>query len=161
MRSAVAAISLTLLATPASADWQYTKWGMTTEQVSAASKGQMKRCGAACDKQTTPTETALLYAPYQSGKFPFTAFAFFNNQTKKLAFVSLRLDDPTMGFELVGALKGKYGQPESKSATQVMNLYVWRSGGDQIDVTLIGSSPNDTSTTLSYRPRMNSSNKGL
>ncbi|MCC6271672.1 MAG: hypothetical protein IT190_10375, partial [Microbacteriaceae bacterium] len=71
-------------ASSAFADWQYTKWGMTIDQVVAASKGKMLRCGTACDKQRTETDTALLYAPYQSGEFEFTAFAYFNNQTKKL-----------------------------------------------------------------------------
>lgn len=86
---------------------------MTADQVATASKGQMKRCSAVCDKQTTSTATALLYGPYQSGNLPFTAFAFFDNQTKKLVQVSLRLDDASKGNELIGALRAKYGEPAS------------------------------------------------
>ncbi|MBY9039496.1 hypothetical protein K7461_29400, partial [Pseudomonas fluorescens] len=70
---------------------------MSVDQVAAASKGAMMRCGAACDKQKTDSDTALLYSPYQSGEFEFTAFPFFNNQSKKLTSVSLRLDDRTKG----------------------------------------------------------------
>lgn len=89
IRASLAIAGLLAASAPAAADWQYAKWGMTVDQLVAASKGQMKKCGAACTKQTTDSETALLYAPYTSGEFEFTAFAFFNNQTHKLTFVSL------------------------------------------------------------------------
>jgi len=149
-----------LMSAPAVADWQYTKWGMTADQVGAASKGQMKRCSAVCDKQTTATSTALLYGPYQSGTLPFTAFAFFDKQTKKLVQMSLRLDDSSKGNELIGGLRAKYGDPVSESKTQVLHLLVWRPAGDQIDLTRIGFG-GDFSYTLGYHPRATSSNKGL
>jgi hypothetical protein len=161
-RATIAAAALLTAATaPAGADWQYTKWGMTVNQVMTSSKGQMKNCGAVCEKQRSATETALLYAPYQSGDLPFTAFAFFDNQSKKLAFMSLRLDDPSKGFQLIGALKAKYGEPASSSrSSNLMDILVWRVGGDQIDVTRIGFG-GDNSFTLAYRPRVTNSNKGL
>jgi hypothetical protein len=151
---------LAVVTSPASADWQYAKWGMTVDQLTAASKGQMKRCGAACDKQRTDTETALLYTPYQSGEFPFTAFAFFDNRSKQLAYMSLRLDDPAKGFQLLGSLKGKYGEPSSESKTSLSTLATWRGSGDQVSIFIIGGLA-DSHTTLTYRPRLTSSNKGL
>lgn len=160
MRAILATTFLISLVPPAAADWQYTKWGMTADQVVAASKGQMKRCSAVCDKQTTANSTALLYGAYQSGDLPFTAFAFFDNQTKKLVHVTLRLDDPAKGNEMIGALRAKYGEPASESRTQVLYLMVWRPAGDQIDVTRIGFG-GDYTYSLGYRPRATSSNKGL
>lgn len=133
---------------------------MTADQVAAASKRQLKRCSAVCEKQTTATSTALLYGPYQSGDLPFTAFAYFDNQTKKLVNVSLRLDDPSKGNELIGALRAKYGEPASENRTQILYLLVWRPSGDQIDLIRIGFG-GDFSYTLGYRPRATSSNKGL
>jgi hypothetical protein len=116
MRVIAAVIGILGLAiTPAIADWQYAKWGMTADQLLAASKGQMKRCGAACDKQRTESETALLYTTYQSGEFPFTAFAFFSNQSKQLLYISLRLDDPAKAYQLIAALKAKYGSPHPEA----------------------------------------------
>src|SRR4051794_23971313 len=103
---------------------------MTADQLAAASKGQMKRCGAACDKQTTSRETALSYSPYQSGEFPFTAFAFFDNQSKKLVYMNLRLDDSSKGYALIAALKAKYGEPASGSKTTLSIHHVWRGGND-------------------------------
>jgi hypothetical protein len=158
------AIALAALLTPtaaAHADWQYTKWGMTVDQVSASSKGKMIRCGMACDKQRTETDTALLYAPYQSGEFEFTAFAFFNNESKKLTSVSLRLDDRTKGYQLIAALKAKYGPPSSESGVgSIMAIVQWHTPADRMDVTLIGG-VNDHSATLTYRPRLTNSTKGL
>lgn len=160
MRTAALIAGALLISAPAAANWQYTKWGMTVDQVAAASKGQMKRCSAVCDKQTTSTSTALLYGPYQSGNLPFTAFAFFDNTSKKLVSISLRLDDPSKGNELIGALRAKYGEPASESRTQVLYLMVWRPAGDQIDVTRIGFG-GDFSYTLGYQPRATAANKGL
>jgi len=158
----IAAVIVLLAATwPAAADWQYAKWGMTVDQLAAASKGQMKRCGAACDKQTTSTETALLYSPYQSGEFPFTAFAFFDNQSKKLAYMNLRLDDSSKGYALIAALKAKYGEPASGSKTTLSIHHVWRGGNDEISIFMIGSGMPESYTTLTYRPRLTGSNKGL
>lgn len=133
---------------------------MSPEQVLAASKGQLKRCSAVCDKQTTASATALLYGPYQSGDLPFTAFAYFDNKSKKLVQVTLRLDEPAKGPSLLGALRAKYGEPTSENRTQVLYLLVWRTAGDQIDVTRIGFG-GDYSYTLGYHPRATSSNKGL
>lgn len=161
MKAIAATIGVFLVTTSAaSADWQYTKWGMTVDQVIAASKGQMKKCSAVCDKQTTDSAKALLYASYQSGDFPFTAFAYFDNQSRKLTSVSLRLDDPSKGYELIGALRAKYGEPATSTRSQLMEILVWRPSGDQIDIMRIGFRE-DQSYTLGYRPRLTNSNKGL
>ena len=125
-----------------------------------ASKGQLKRCSAVCDKQTTASTTALLYGPYQSGDLPFTTFAYFDNQSKKLSHISLRLDDPSKGPSMMGALRAKYGEPASENKTQILYIAVWRPAGDQIDVTRIGFGT-DFSYVLGYHPRVTSSNKGL
>lgn len=42
MRLALAALALVAVSTPSLADWQYTKWDMTAEQVIAASGGTAK-----------------------------------------------------------------------------------------------------------------------
>lgn len=42
MRSTIAALVVIFTASPALADWEYTHWGMTPEQVAAASSGNVK-----------------------------------------------------------------------------------------------------------------------
>ncbi|KYH01493.1 hypothetical protein SE91_25860 [Bradyrhizobium sp. DOA1] len=63
-----------ILAGPANAHGQYTKWVMTPDQVVSASHGEMKKRDETCDKQGTDTETALSYVKYHTGEFSFTAF---------------------------------------------------------------------------------------
>jgi hypothetical protein len=82
---------------PALADWQYTKWGMTVDQVIVASNGQMARCPRVCGKEGE-TETSLATGAYKSGKFDFTAFANFDNRTGELTSVKLYLKDPAQGL---------------------------------------------------------------
>lgn len=161
MRAGLFAFLLLIISVAsANADWQYSKWGMTVDQVLAASKGQLKKCSAVCDKQSTDGTEAQLYGPYSSGDFEFTAFALFDKKTRKLASIRLRLDNNDKAQELMGALRSKYGEPETKSRTQVLNLAVWRSAGDQISYILIGFDNNYTGT-VSYQPRVTDSNKGL
>jgi hypothetical protein len=155
-----ALIAIACSSSHALADWQYAKWGMTAPQLEAASKGRMKPCGAACDKQHTNSETALLYTPYQSGEFQFTAFAFFNNNTKKLSYMVLRLDNQEKAYQLIAALKSKYGEPTSQSRTQLSTNANWRGSGDQIAIMVIGTDASGY-TTLIYSPKLTNSNKGL
>jgi hypothetical protein len=142
----------------ATADWQYTKWGMSADEVLAASKGKLKNCTpAACKGKNTDSATPRHIGRYQSGEFQFTVVTLFNNKSGKLVTVSLELNDPTQWASLVGALRGRYGEPASSSKTQIMSLWVWREKNDQISVIAIGQDH----VTLSYSPRLTDSNKGL
>jgi hypothetical protein len=114
---------IVLSAATAHADWQYTRWGMTPEETLAASKGKLKRCDPrACDVQATDTAAAQLFGPYQSGEFNFTAFAFFDKRTNKLAHVTLKLTTPEKGLDLIGTLRIRYGEPAMQSTSAVMTL---------------------------------------
>src|SRR5437764_5809957 len=77
----------------AKADWEYTKWGMTPEQVLSASKNL-----ATAGSDLAPDgdgNVSKLVAPYQSGKFSFRAdFGF--NAADRLASVTLVLDDKSV-----------------------------------------------------------------
>jgi hypothetical protein len=81
----------------ARADWQYTTWGMTPQQVVSASNNLAK-------KSTDPHpdsdgNVTKLVAPYQSGKFAFEAqFAF--DAADKLASVTLVLNDKSTHMEM-------------------------------------------------------------
>lgn len=147
-----------LCARNASADWQYTKWGMSPEEVLVASKGKLKPCTpSACKGKNTDSATPKHYGEYRSGEFRFTIVTLFNNRTGKLSTVSLQLLDPTQGPSLIGALRTRYGEPANSSRTQIMSLWIWREKADQISVLSIG----DSHFTLTYQPRLTESNKGL
>src|SRR5687768_8936635 len=78
--------------TNAVADWQYTRWGMTVDEVVKASKGQLKPCDAQlCSGQElrgTKDEVRLI-GNYASGQYSFKAYFYFNKDSKKLSIVSL------------------------------------------------------------------------
>lgn len=147
----------------ANAHWQFTRWGMTPEAVIAASKGTATA--------TTPEErdsqresrsglAPVLKAPWQSGKFRFTAFFFFEPESE-LARISLKLEDPSLALELIGALRGKYGEPDSKSESEVFELLVWRTRDDQVSCLRVGTSLATVTASVRYQPRVSEHGRGL
>ena len=75
-------------ASAAKADWEYTKWGMTPQQVISASKN-LTRESSDLHPDSDGNITKLV-APYQSGKFSFEAqFGF--DATDRLSSVTLVL----------------------------------------------------------------------
>jgi len=142
---------------PANADWQYTKWGMTVDEVLTASKGKLRRCSVeACKGQTTDKTAAQITGEYKAGEFAFAVYALFDKRSNRLSSINLELLNPTQGHSLVGSVRAKYGEPATVSRTPVMTLHVW---GDQIDqISIMAIGPN---TTLQYQPRLTESNKGL
>lgn len=106
-------------------------------------------------------ETALTHGPYRSGEFSFKAFAFFGNAAKKLEYVQLDLNDPSLAYKLLGELKSKYGEPTSQSNSQLSTIASWRGGADQVQVFILGMGGHPTYATITYRPRQSRSNKGL
>ena len=79
------------------ADWEYTKWGMTTQQVVSASNNLATQ-GSDLRPDSDGNVTKLA-APYQGGKFSFEAqFGF--DVTDRLASVTLVLNDKSAGMEM-------------------------------------------------------------
>ena len=81
----------------AKADWEYTKWGMTPQQVVSASKN-LTREGSDLHPDSDGNVSKLI-APYQSGKFLFEAqFGF--DAADKLASVTLVLSDKSASMDM-------------------------------------------------------------
>jgi hypothetical protein len=78
-------------------DWEYTKWGMTPQQVVSASKNLATESSDFLpDSDGNVTK---LVAPYQSGKFSFEAqFGF--DAADRLASVTLVLTDRSAGMDM-------------------------------------------------------------
>jgi hypothetical protein len=142
----------------AEADWQYTRWGMTLDEVLKASNGRMQRCSPlACKGKESENLTPGAFGPYESGPYKFQAFLSFNS-AGGLAFVNLELLDATSehSASLVGELHSKYGKPDS-SSKGLLSYWIWRTPTDQISVLQIG----DDVTHLQYKQRTTLENKGL
>lgn len=100
-------------ASAAQADWEYTKWGMTPQQVVSASKNLAKESSDL--SRDSDGNVTKLVAPYQGGKFSFEAqFAF--DASDKLASVTLVLYDELAGLDVHLDMHGDVGEG--------MNMYM-------------------------------------
>src|SRR6201996_8331319 len=84
-------------ASAAKADWEYTKWGMTPQQVISASKN-LANAGSDLHPDSDGNVTKLV-APFQSGKLSFEAqFGF--DASDKLSSVTLVLNDKSTDMDM-------------------------------------------------------------
>jgi hypothetical protein len=127
-------------ASVAKADWTYTKWGMTPQQVISASKN-LAREGSDLSPDSDGNLSKLV-APYQSGKFPFEAqFGF--DATDRLSSVTLVLKDQSASMDMdMGAdmkmdqgdchdlqvsVNAEFGPPQGGgTADMLYSIEIWR-----------------------------------
>ena len=109
---AMATSTLACSVPPAAADWQYTQWGMTPDQVRAASNDAAQpNLNRTLDAGGLK---AVLTAPYQGATLPFTAVFLFDDGGK-LKLVTL---DPIGDIAcpvIVQALRANHGMPKGKA----------------------------------------------
>lgn len=111
IRSLPAALILCVtFAFTATADWRYSRWGMTPQQVTAASKGQA-RPYLGDPRLSDPTLSKKLEAPYVTGRFTFRAVFVFESRTNRLVAVHLVLERPELCRELWQSIIAEYGPP--------------------------------------------------
>ena len=118
------ALLLVSLPKPAICGWQYTRWGMTPEQVKSASQGNAIE-NPTVGSQSNDSGDALLMSPYRVGALDFKAYFLFDRKSKKLKTVSLELVDQRKGKELYTQLVGQYGRPVSQDNTALMRVARW------------------------------------
>ena len=128
-------------------DWEYTKWGMTPQQVVSASKNLATE--ASDLRPDSDGNVTKLVAPYQSGKFSFEAqFGF--DPTDRLASVTLVLNDKSAGMDmgadtnmdhgvcddLLVSVNTAYGPPQGGgTADMLYTIETWRNQKNKNNVT--------------------------
>jgi hypothetical protein len=96
-------------ASAAKADWKYTKWGMTPQQVVSASNN-LAREGSDL-RPDSDGNVSKLVAPYKNGIFPFEAqFGF--DAADRLSSVTLVLNDRSASMDMDMAADIKMHQGE-------------------------------------------------
>lgn len=149
-------------ATPAQADWQYTRWGMTLPELQAASPaGLVVRD---LPRHSTPQSTIRASSTYEASGMRFTArFGF--DQRSRLNRVSLTLSDASQCSALRESLRSVYGWPDVRNQTRAFNLDRWRDvrGGQMITLLSIGEGMGPTLATcdLDYTPIVTREESGL
>jgi hypothetical protein len=143
------------MATSAHADWQYTKWGMSAEQVVAASGGSMQ-LGSGKVGQRLDGYTIEVTGQYKSGSRIFDAILYFKNGS--LALVTLDMKEAPRCYALANDLKGLYGAQFDQSRDSIMNIDIWhdRVKNNSISLLAIGDSCN-----LRYKPLKSEETSGL
>ncbi len=115
---------LLALAAPASADWQFTKWGMTPEQLMKKAPVSVTKVPAEERSQHEGLTTEggmipLLQSDWNSGSFRFHVCYRFD-AGKHLSAIDLEILDDSQATDVANALTGKYGKPESESGPGYM-----------------------------------------
>ena len=137
-----------LFGSAAQADWQYTRWGMTMDEVVVASKGRATR-----PKKPNTVEDGsilnLLSAPYTANRLKFKAEFWFAEEDRRLSSVRLSLIKISQCPDMRGALTNVYG-PAEKSKTSLGEFLRWwdRDNGNDI---LLMDYP-DAICSLNYKP---------
>lgn len=106
MRFAVS-IALLFAAAPAHADWQYTRWGMTVNEVLAAGNGRVIRHDSPAMSDTVSQMRAV--AKHSADGMSFTAFFGFGAESN-LNQVMLVLNEGSRCLLLRDSLRSVYGE---------------------------------------------------
>jgi hypothetical protein len=158
----ICVVVLIAIASPAAANWQYTTWGMTPDQVTAAAHGNVLSVDPTT-RNSMDGDQILLETPYSAGDFHFTAdFGF--DSTSRLDRVHLVLQSGD-AVGLRAALQKKYGDPKHQDADfeAFGGRIIWITPDEQIVLWQMGSnSPGVTpNVTLEYTRIEKSSGEGL
>lgn len=158
-----AALAMISFALDVCADWQYTRWGMTVDEVAKASNGLAQPYTEASNPKYESAMTArvLLRAPYKAGDFNFTADFLFGKSDDRLARVILRLDgaNDIQCARLQGSLKDVYGTPSEVSRSSMMPTTTWRDAASGINV--LYSSIGTNYCSVNYSPLATKAKSGL
>lgn len=127
MRSFIYAAILSLISSQASADWQYTKWGMSPEDVISASGGIASRSLPEnhVSRYLDDNQIAKLAAPYVGDGVSFSAIFIFNEKNG-LARVDLIASKTICDSGLlVRKIRGSYGAPDEINSVPGASFQTW------------------------------------
>lgn len=154
MRKSITVVVVVLAAVPASAHWQYARWGMTPVQVVAASGGKAQ--AASGDKSAQGDVNRDAAGAYSVGGRSFrTSFWFDASGLEK---VTLSPDGEPRCLDLRRDLLAKYGEPVERNPGSVERL-MWadKAAGNRIVIITDG----DSFCELQYAPLVSKAAVGL
>lgn len=137
----LAGLSVLAVAPPAHADWQYTRWGMTPEQVVAASSGKATLLPAGQRPRMPPLETVATGEFEDAALTLRTAFSF-NTDGGGLACVFYGLTGRDGADAFKALLVSRYGRPQHTSGLPAIGQETlgWVTATDEIEASF---SPDD------------------
>lgn len=166
MKRSRAAIAVALLAFSgaAGADWQYAKFGMTVDQVIAASDGKARLEPYPGHDQKPGgvlSAKSLARAEYSFNGLDFDVYFAFDVATGGLSLVDLDLKKggPRYCDDVLRELQAIYGPPETGRSSSIVHQYNWRSDstGNHVSLLAVGRE----SCFLNYKPLVRPGAGGL
>ena len=154
MPRALALAAAVLIASPAAADWQNTRWGMTEAEAAQAVPGASAPPAGKEERLHASHGAARLVFRWESGDYRFSGFLYFSQRGGGLSMVRLRLLDRHKCGELFYALRLKYGEPASLDRSVGAAAWVTAS-------TRIAWSAEKAFCEVRYASRAIDNNKGL
>jgi hypothetical protein len=136
-------ILLVMLFAPAArADWQYTRWGMTPEQVVAASGGMVSLLPEKERPRIPPLVTAAK-GDFTDGQMRLRTVFSFNVENMGLACVSYGVRSHNDDDAFKAALIGRYGPPRSTSGLEILGQknFAWQTATDEINASFSKDDP--------------------
>ncbi len=158
------------LSTSARADWQWTKWGMSPEELVSASAGKARLATEEETKQKSPgprggppRQAMLATATHTAGELQFHVFFLFAPATRRLECVRLRPLNLKLEDTLRDQLITVYGKPTDARRDTITSGFwightVWV-GEDKIELTTTSQGP--SSAVLDYCSRKAGAAGGL
>ena len=142
-------------ASPASADWQYTHWGMSKTQALLASNGALMPPGSRCER----APYVGLVGHYATGERNFDAALLFDDGDD-LVRVVLTQRTPRECAGTLAALQDKYGQAQNLATLRGATLLAWNDGAGGNRIRFDGTprpaersaTAEDAACVLSYAP---------
>jgi hypothetical protein len=126
MRSLITALAVGLAAIlhacPAAADWQYTKWGMTPEEVVKASGGLVREVP---NPAKAGSELLAVWGRHTAGDLEFTvSFGFLDGKLNSVLLVFQKREMQNCE-DVASALEVKYGPPDINEADGLSKRMIW------------------------------------
>lgn len=123
----------------ARADWEYTVWGMSPEEVIVASRG-LAEPSVDRERDWQPYR-AEVKAPYAWEGFTFTAYFLFGPEYTGLRYVSLVMENPHACPRLAVRLRQVYGTPVVDIEKPVFAMGSWSHTAENADLLLTFTKP--------------------
>jgi len=137
----------------AKSGWQYTTWGMTSEEIVAASGGTVRiLSGEELRLASGERHTALARGDYTSGPFAFEADFRADKGGTTLRAVRLKLKNPGQYGDLRAAMTSKYGLGDTSESSEYSDVVRWLTE-DQLITLYRSKSVQLISLTYTERPR--------
>lgn len=153
MKKIAFVIGALALAAPAQAHWQYTTWGMTPEQVVAASAGAAELGSGEISAQGDAKKGAI--GRYSAGDYQFSVSFWFNSTGLSTVSLTMRNDVQCLGLQR--DLLAKYADPIEQSGGAVQRrMWADRAANNRVVLISTGSF-----CELQYAPLVSRSGSGL